>query len=50
MKDTLTHLVNYEKTIFDKKIIWKVWHDVRRKHLEYLKIQESLSPENLTEY
>ena len=24
MKNTLTHIVNYEKTIFDKKIIWKV--------------------------
>ena len=27
-KNTLTHIVNYEKIIFDKKIIWKVRNDV----------------------
>ena len=53
MKNTLTHIVNYEKTIFDKKKQFeKVRHGVcqLRKTLEYLKIQERLSSENLTEY
>ena len=51
MKNTLTHIVNYEKRIFDKKIIWK--YDMASfklgKTLEYRKIQESLQSENLTE-
>ena len=29
IKNTLTHIVNYENTIFAKKIIWTVQHDVR---------------------
>ena len=30
MKNTLIRIVNYEKTTFDKKIIWKVRHGVRQ--------------------
>ena len=30
MKNSLTHIVNYEKTIFDKKVFEKVRHDVRQ--------------------
>ena len=53
MKNTLPYSVNYEIAIFGKKINWKVQHNVRQhqsKTLEYLKIQESLRSENLTEY
>ena len=49
---TLTHMVNYEKMIFDKRKIQKC--DMTSVNLEktltYLKIQETLSPENLTKY
>ena len=27
MKDTLTYLVDYERIIFHKRIIEKLWHD-----------------------
>ena len=53
MKNILPYSVNYEIAIFGKKINWKVQHNVRQhqsKTLEYLKIQESLRSENLTEY
>ena len=30
MKNTLIHMVNYEKTISDEKTIWKRRHDVRQ--------------------
>ena len=42
MENALNHIVNYEKTIFDKKIIWKVQHGAS-------KSQESLLSENLRE-
>ena len=52
MKSTLTHIVNYEKTIFDKKKFEK--SDMTpvnfEKTLEYFKIQEILRSENLTNY
>ena len=47
------HLVNYENIIFDEKIaIWKVRHDVLNieRTFRYLKIQDSLPSENVTEY
>ena len=30
MKNTLAHIVNYVKTIFEKRIIWNVRHDVHQ--------------------
>ena len=50
MKNTVTHIVNYEKTkIFNKKTTWKVPHEVHQpKKSEYLKIQDSLQSKNLT--
>ena len=30
MKNTFSHLVNYETIIFDKEIIWKVERNVRQ--------------------
>ena len=53
MKNTLTRIGNYEKTIFEKKYDFKsaVLTSVNlEKTLEYLKIQESLRSENLTKY
>ena len=53
MKNTLTHTVNYEKTIFDQKIILKVSHGLRhlrKKPSNIFKIQEILRSENLTKY
>ena len=50
-KSTLTHIVNYQKTIFDKiKNIEKcnMTSGNLEKTLEYLKIQESLRSGNLT--
>ena len=52
-KSTLTHIVNYEKTIFEKKIIGKEWHDfcqfkktsniLRSKKIYGLKISQSIN-------
>ena len=52
MKNILTRMVNYEKTISDKKKFEKcnVTSINLGKILEYLKIQENLRSENLTEY
>ena len=53
MKITLTHMVNREKTVFDKtKKIEKCYMTSVKfeKTLEYFKIQESLRPENLKKY
>ena len=48
----LTHIVNYEKTVFDKKKFEKC--DMTsvnlEKTLEYIKIRESLRFENLIKY
>ena len=52
MENTLAHIVNYEKTIFDKKK-FKKSHMTSvnlKKILEYLKIQENLRSENLANY
>ena len=50
MKNTLTHIVSYEKTIFGKKQFEKCYMKSVNlgKTLEYFKIQESLRSENLT--
>ena len=46
LKNTLTHIVNYEKIIFDKKkVIKKLQHDVHQfeKTLEYLRFKKAYS-------
>ena len=45
MKNTSTHIVNYEKTSFDQKKLFEKCDMTSvnlEKNLEYLKIQESL--------
>ena len=54
MKNILTHIVNYEKTIFGKNKTKIEKRDMAsfnlEKALKYLRIEESLRSENLTEY
>ena len=52
MKNTLTHIVNYEKTIFDKKNNLKsaTGHVNFEKNLEYFKIQGRLRTKNFRKY
>ena len=54
MKNTLNHIVNYEKTIFDKKNNSIEKCDMTsinlEKTLEYFKIQKRLRSEILTKY
>ena len=50
MKNSLTHIVNYEKKIRDKFEKCNMTRFNLGKTLKHLKIQESLRSENLTEY
>ena len=52
MKNTLTHIVDYKKTTFDKKYFGKCdMMSLNLKNiLEYLKIQETLPSKSRTEY
>ena len=53
VKSTLPHTLNYERKIFGQKKQFEKCNKTSfnlEKTLEYLKIQESLRSENLTEY
>ena len=53
MKNTFTHIVNYEKTFFDKKFFFEKCDMTSvnlEKSVEYFKIQESLRFKNLTKF
>ena len=53
IKNTFTHIVNYEKTFFDKNIFFEKCDMTSvnlEKSLEYFKIQESLRFKNFTKF